>query len=136
MKISVLKKIQDLHLPADLDAEISEDDTDVILALRFPKNDTNPGPEPPSVPVKKRSKRTGQASMDLKGTKDILSTFNVSTPDGEGPQKITLGTVTIEAIDLKAGVREALAKCGIKEELLSSLPESEGKTRILGILNR
>jgi hypothetical protein len=127
LKISVLKRIEALHLPADTDWDASENaEGDVILTLKFPKNDmSTPAPV---------QQRTRQRKTRNPGEKDIPSTFAVKTPMDNGPQTISMGGKEVKSNDLRKGVLEMLDLHGITTELLLACPESEGKKQIIKIL--
>ena len=129
MKISVLKRIEALHLPPDMNADISEDENNVILTLRFSKTDNTVLEAPAKQPRQHRS-RVSHNGND----KDILATFAIKTPMDSGPQVLTMGKEEVRTTNLKDGVLKLLEICGIKPELVAAYPESDGKRLIEGIL--
>ena len=129
MKISVLKRIEAWKLPEDQDVEVTEDDDNVIVKIRIPKNSVDALPAP-AVKEKATRKRRGSNLAN----KDLLATFTVRTPLDDGPQTITMGKESVTSDNLRSGVVALLAKCNIKPELVSAYPESEGRSQILKIL--
>lgn len=125
MKLGILKRIEGLKLPDTLDADISENEKEVILTLKFSKDETVvPAPE-----------KTVLRQRKAKGGRKILATFGISTPDGEGPQTLKLEDATVKTDNLREGVLQLLQKKGIQEDMVPTYPDSPGKNLIQQILD-
>ena len=77
--------------------------------------------------------KTQKRQPRIKGDKNILATFLVSTPL-EGPQILTMGGKEIKSADLREGVLDLLEKNSIRPDMIAAYPDSEGKKQIEGIL--
>lgn len=132
MKLSVLKRAQDYlegikknPLSFLEDADVTEDEKGAItITVQVPQITT-----PPAAKDKPR-----QRQPRVKGDKNILATFVVSTPMVDGPTILQMGKEEVKSTNLKSGVLELLGKCNINPETIPAFPDSEGKRQIVGIL--